>query len=192
MIGDAANIVDLRARFLQARKELQQALAEEARGEVKDYAFATRKGPVTLSQLFGKKRDLFVIHNMGVSCNACTMWADGFNGLYPHISDRASFVVSSPDAPDTHGEFAASRGWKFPMVSTQGTTFAADMGFTNTAGRPMPGVSAFQKLDGKIIRVSASGFNESDEFCPVWRLFDLLPEGAGAWRPKAEYAQVAT
>jgi predicted dithiol-disulfide oxidoreductase (DUF899 family) len=192
MISDAAKIVDLRTRFLEARKELQKALAEEASGEVKDYAFATRKGPVKLSDLFGKKRDLFVIHNMGIGCNACTMWADGFNGLYPHISDRASFVVSSPDAPETQSEFAASRGWRFQMVSTQGNSFAADMGFTNKAGKPMPGVSAFQRQDGqsqdgKIVRVSATGFNELDEFCPVWRLFDLLPEGADAWRPKQAY-----
>jgi predicted dithiol-disulfide oxidoreductase (DUF899 family) len=188
MITDAAKIVDARSRFLQARKELQQALAEEARGEVKDYVFATRRGPVKLSDLFGKKRDLFVIHNMGTGCNACTMWADGFNGLYPHISDRASFVISSPDAPETQGEFAASRGWKFPMVSTQGASFAADMGFTNKAGKPMPGVSAFQRHDGKIVRVSASGFNESDEFCPVWRFFDLLPEGPDGWRAKQTYS----
>ena len=68
-----------------------------------------------------------------------------------------------------------------------GTTFAADMGFANKAGKPMPGVSAFQKHEGMIVRVSASGFNESDEFCPVWRFFDLLPEGPDAWRPKQTY-----
>jgi hypothetical protein len=37
------------------------------------------------------------------------------------------------------------------------------------------------------VRVSASGFNDTDEFCPVWRLFDLLPEGADDWRPKQTY-----
>ncbi len=187
MIGQDERVVALRTKFFEARAELHKALAEEARGEVKDYVFANRKGPVRLSELFGKKRDLFVIHNMGVGCNSCTMWADGFNGFYPHISDRASFVVSSPDAPETQREFAASRGWTFPMVSTQGTPFAADMGFANPAGKPMPGVSAFQKQDGKIVRVSASGFNDSDEFCPVWRLFDLLPEGPDGWRPKQTY-----
>ena len=187
MMQDSARIVSLRTRFMQARAELQEALADSARGDVADYTFGTLSGPVKLSALFGGKRDLFVIHNMGRGCNSCTMWADGFNGLYPHISDRASFVVSSPDMPETQGEFAAARGWKFPMVSTQGTTFAADMGFANKAGKPMPGVSAFQNQDGKIVRVSASGFNESDEFCPVWRFFDLLPEGPDAWRPKQTY-----
>lgn len=183
----SARIVDLRKTFLAARAELKQALAEAFSCEVQDYAFASVNGPATLSSLFGAKRDLFVIHNMGRGCNSCTMWADGFNGLYPHIADRAAFVVSNAETPDQQREFAASRGWKFPMVSTQGTTFAADMGFTNAAGKPMPGVSAFQRQDGKIVRVSASGFNDDDEFCPVWRLFDMLPEGASDWRPKQTY-----
>ena len=187
MTGNSARIVNLRTKFMQARTELQQALAEQARGDVADYTFATQVGPVSLSALFGARRDLFVIHNMGTGCNSCTMWADGFNGLYPHIADRASFVVSSPDTPERQAAFAASRGWKFPLVSTQGTSFAADMGFTNATGRPLPGVSAFQLQGGAIMRVSASGFNETDEFCPVWRLFDLLPEGAGDWRPKPAY-----
>lgn len=187
MMEDSARIVTLRTRFMQARAELQEALADRVRGDVTDYVFATPKGPVALSSLFGGKRDLFVIHNMGTGCNSCTMWADGFNGLYPHIADRAAFVVSSPDTPEVQSAFAAARGWKFPMVSTQGTSFAADMGFTNQAGRPLPGVSAFQKQNGKLVRNSAAGFNETDEFCPVWRLFDLLPEGADDWRPKTSY-----
>jgi predicted dithiol-disulfide oxidoreductase (DUF899 family) len=188
MMQDSARIATLRTRFQQARTELQEALAEKAHGEVSDYTFATLNGPVTLASLFGAKRDLFMIHNMGRGCNSCTMWADGFNGLYPHIADRASFVVSNAEAPEQQAEFAASRGWKFPMVSTRDTSFAADMGFTNAAGTTTPGVSAFQKRDGKIVRVSAAGFNDSDEFCPVWRLFDLLPEGAADWRPKQAYA----
>jgi len=160
MITDNARIATLRTQFLQARTALQEALAEKARGDVQDYQFATLKGPVMLSSLFGRKRDLFVIHNMGQGCNACTMWADGFNGLYPHIANRASFVVSNHETPEQQAEFAASR------------------------------VSAFQMQDGKIVRASASGFNESDEFCPVWRLFDLLPEGPDGWRPQRSYEGV--
>jgi hypothetical protein len=36
-------------------------------------------------------------------------------------------------------------------------------------------------------RAIGVGFNETDEFCPVWRLFDLLPESADGWRPKQTY-----
>lgn len=187
MLRDNARIIALQTKLSDVRAELQQALAEEAQGEVKDYTFATPTGSVKLSALFGRKRDLFVIHNMGAGCASCTMWADGFNGLYPHISDRAAFVVSSPDAPDVQQAFAASRGWVFPMVSAMNTRFAADMGFENADGRAMPGVSAFQKSEGKIVRVSAASFNDGDDYCPVWRLFDLLPEGADGWRARKTY-----
>ncbi len=187
MIRENARIIALQTRLSQARAELQQAMADEFRGEVKDYPFATLKGPVTLSALFGGKRDLLVVHNMGTHCSSCTMWADGFNGLYPHVSDRASFVVSSPNSPAEQAAFAAARGWIFPMVSTQGTRFAADMGFENAKGQAMPGVSAFQQQDGRVVRVSAAGFDTGDEYCSVWRLFDLLPEGVDGWRPKKSY-----
>ncbi len=75
-----------------------------------DYEFAGQYGTVRLSELFGDKSDLFVIHNMGRGCPYCTMWADGFNGVLPHLEDRAAFVVSTPDAPDVQRGFAEARG----------------------------------------------------------------------------------
>ncbi len=89
--------------------------------EAQDYEFATPQGKARLSALFGDKDTLFVIHNMGTTCAHCTMWADGFNGVFEHLRDRAAFVVSSPDTPERQQSFAAGRGWKFPMVSIQGT-----------------------------------------------------------------------
>lgn len=187
MNRQSARIIDLQRKVHAARSELRQALAEEASGEAKAYPFETREGAVTLAALFGSKRDLFVIHNMGTHCASCTMWADGFNGLYPHIADRASFVVASQDPPDVQATFAAARGWRFPMVSAQGTSFFADMGFVTSAGKPMPGVSAFQKQGDRIMRVSAAGFDTGDDYCTVWRLFDLLPEGVDGWRARHAY-----
>lgn len=186
-LREAPHIVELRSRLVEARNELRQALAETARTPVGDYVFQTRNGPVTLKSLFGDKRDLFIVHNMGTGCNSCSMWADGLNGFYPHISDRAALVVASPDVPQVQADFAASRGWRFPMVSTKGTTFSADMGFATPSGSPMPGVSAFQLKGAEVARVSASPFDDYDDFCMAWRFFDLLPEGADGWRPKRTY-----
>jgi predicted dithiol-disulfide oxidoreductase (DUF899 family) len=164
-------------------RALQQSVEPE---EVADYEFAGPDGPIRLSQLFGDKDTLFVIHNMGKSCPHCTMWADGFNGVLPHLEDRAAFVVTSPDDPATQAAFAASRGWKFRMVSHQGTTFAADMGYRSEGGW-MPGVSAFKRQDDKVLRVSDTGFDEGDDFCAVWHLFDLIPEGAAGWQARFSY-----
>ena len=141
---------------------------------------------INLSQLFGQKNDLILVHNMGTSCAYCTMWADGFNGLLPHLKDRSAFVVSSPDEPSTQSEFAISRGWKFQMVSTRGTSFAKDMGFEKD-GMPQPGVSVFSKEGSKITRVGRDDFGPGDKYCPTFPLFDLLNDGLNNWQAKFEY-----
>ena len=181
---------DYRKRIEALRVEMRQAEAAVEPEEVADYALQTSNGPVKLSELFGSKKDLFVIHNMGRSCIYCTMWADGYNGVYDHLADRAAFVISSPDAPDVQKAFAESRGWRFPMVSHMGTTFAADMGFHRN-GRWRPGVSVFRNTGAGIVRLSEAGFEPGDDFCPTWHLFDLLPEGRAGWKPKQYYAKEA-
>ena len=153
---------------------------------VEDYQFATPRGPLRLSELFGRHRDLFVIHNMGSSCPYCTLWADGFNGLYPHLLSRAAFVVASPDSPAVQQRFARGRGWRFPMVSHARTTFATDMGYrTRTGWRP--GISAFQRAGARIVRVSDASMSPGDDFCAVWHMLDLLPQGPAGWQPKLRY-----
>ena len=108
-------------------RELQQSVEPE---EVRDYEFWTTEGEVRLSELFGDKEYLFVIHNMGAGCPNCTLWADGFNGILPHIENRAAFVVVSPDEPAAQQRFRTARGWRFRLVSYLGTGFAHDMGLS--------------------------------------------------------------
>jgi predicted dithiol-disulfide oxidoreductase (DUF899 family) len=182
----AEKLAAYRKEITALRKKMREVQSAVEPEPVQDYEFATVGGPVRLSALFGGKDTLILIHNMGRSCPSCTMWADGFNGVYDHLASRAAFVVSSPDAPETQRQFAQSRNWKFPMVSHQGTTFAADMGYHRDGGF-WPGVSVFRRQGDGIARVSDSAFNENDDFCNVWRLFDLLPEGAAGWRPKYSY-----
>jgi predicted dithiol-disulfide oxidoreductase (DUF899 family) len=169
-------------------RKLQAAIEPEA---VRDYPFATIRGETRLSQLFGSKQDLFVIHNMGSACPYCTLWADGYNGIYDHLASRAAFVVSSPDAPEVQREFAAGRGWRFPMISHRGTSFAEDMGYRSPAGGWLPGVSVFQLNGGSVYRVCDTGFSPGDDFCALWHFLDLLPEGAGEWQPRFSYPRSA-
>jgi predicted dithiol-disulfide oxidoreductase (DUF899 family) len=175
-------IADLRAKM----REVQASVEPE---EVPDYAFATPQGTVRLSELFGAKRDLIVIHNMGRSCAYCTLWADGFNGVYDHLVNRAAFVVSSPDPPDVQQSFAASRGWRFPMVSHADTTFAADMGYRAADGGWRPGLTTFRKDGDRVLRMSDASLSPGDDFCAVWHIFDLLADGRADWRPKFQYSQ---
>src|SRR5437588_4722447 len=118
---------EYRREIADIREKMRKAQAAVEPEEVSDYEFSTGRGKVRLSALFGDKDTLFVIHNMGSGCASCTMWADGFNGVFDHLRDRDGFVVASPDPPEVQQSFAAGRGWKFPMVSHRGTTFADDM-----------------------------------------------------------------
>src|SRR6185437_15201326 len=125
----AAKLAAYHDEIAELRRKMREVQASVDPEPVRDYEFTTIEGSARLSQLFRTNDDLIVIHNMGRSCPHCTLWADGFNGVYQHIADRAAFVVSTPDPPLVQRDFAASRGWRFPMVSHQGTSFAADMGY---------------------------------------------------------------
>ncbi|WP_243298372.1 DUF899 family protein [Bacillus litorisediminis] len=168
------------------RKKVKLAELRKAKAEklVQNYAFLTPDGKtVYLSDLFGDKNELFVIHNMGKACSYCTMWADGFSGVYHHIVRKAAFVLESPDEPKILGDFAAERRWTFPVVSSNGLTFKEDVGFAKE-NQCMPGVSVFRRdEEGTIYQGALAPFGPGDDFCVVWPLFDLLPSGYEDYLP---------
>jgi Bacterial protein of unknown function (DUF899) len=106
----AGRLAEYRSQIAEIREKMRSTQAAIEPEEVEDYEFASPKGAVLLSALFGGKDTLFVIHNMGTSCAHCTMWADGFNGVFEHLRDRAGFVVSSPDTPERQQSFARRPG----------------------------------------------------------------------------------
>jgi predicted dithiol-disulfide oxidoreductase (DUF899 family) len=178
-------LADYRRQIAAIRERMRETLATVEPQEVDNYEFTNVAGAVRLAELFGDHEDLILIHNMGVSCSYCTLWADGYNGIHQHVVSRAGFAVSSPDRPPVQRKFAESRGWKFPMVSHAGSTFAADMGYVSAKGGWMPGVSVFRREGNRILRVSDTGFSPGDDFCSLWHFFDLLPGGVGEWPGKA-------
>lgn len=182
-------IAELQEEILRAKKKIIELKRFLPREEIPDYKFIDHEGAeVGLSDLFGDHQELILIHNMGKGCVYCTLWADGFNGFIDHLRNRSGFVVVSPDDYVTQKEFAKSRGWRFKMVSGEGTSFIKDMGYQTDEGKYMPGVSTFLKNpDGKIVRVANDYFGPGDNYCGIWHLFDLLPNGADGWKPKYRY-----
>lgn len=181
--------LDEAERELHRCRERVLALRRAVRGtSVAPYTFQGPEGAtVRLSELFGDMNDLIVVHNMGKSCPYCTLWADGFNGLVPHLENRAAFVVVSPDAPAVQQEFAQGRGWRFRMLSCHGTSFAADMGYQSPNGKPTPGVSTFQRRGDGIVRIATAPLGPGDDFCALWHLFSMLEDGPKGWQPKFSY-----
>lgn len=166
----------LEEELLQKKKQLAGLKKRLPEKKVRDYELKGLDGePVLLSDLFKDSNELFVVHNMGKSCSYCTMWADGFNGVHPHIEKRAAFVISSPDSPNVMKEVKDRRGWAFSMVSTAGTTFKQDLGFESENGQLHPGVSVFRKdAEENVYYHNQAPFGPGDDFCSVWHFYDLL------------------
>lgn len=180
---------ELEYQLQDIQRKLAELRRQRPREEVRDYRLLDCEGrEASLSSLFGEHNRLILVHNMGRHCTYCTMWADGFVGLLPHINSRAAFVVTSPDGPTEQKAFAKARGWNFPMYSAAGTSLIADLGFDDPDEGLMPGVSVFAKeADGKIYRVGRAEFGPGDNFCAVWHFFELFPEGIDGWEPKLNY-----
>jgi predicted dithiol-disulfide oxidoreductase (DUF899 family) len=131
---------------------------------VADYVFMGQTGdPIRLSELFGERETLVMIHNMGSHCPYCTEWADDLNRIVPALSERMAFVVESPDAPRIQAQQSRARAWTFRMVSSQGTFFKADMGFVDADNRPFGGVSVFKRQAERLIRVQRDAPTPSDD-----------------------------
>lgn len=93
---------------------------ERLDAELEDHVVEAVDGPRRLSTLCGEHDDLLFVGDMGRTCAYCTLRADGFVGLLPHLTRRATFALLTPDAPEAQRAFAASRGWPFVMVSDPG------------------------------------------------------------------------
>jgi predicted dithiol-disulfide oxidoreductase (DUF899 family) len=176
-------ITELYQRLATARRQIPSAL-------IPDYELTDWSGnKVAISELFGDKDELIVVHNMGKGCSYCTLWADGFVGITKHLEDRAAFVLTSPDDPETQRKFARDRGWTFRMLSTKDTTFKHDLGFEPKPKLYQPGVSVIRKLpNGDLQHVSKTNLGPGDPFCAVWHFFDLLPSEKD-WHPKYHYSE---
>jgi predicted dithiol-disulfide oxidoreductase (DUF899 family) len=181
-------------QIFQMQKELVAFRRQRPKEKIKDYDFVGfDDDKVRLSELFGDNAELMVIHNMGIACSHCTLWADGLNGVARHLESRAGFVVISPDPPRVQRALARSRGWTFKMVSAHGTSFFADLGFADESGQPNPGISTLaREPDGSIVRHQRTNFFPQDNFCVVWHMIELLPGAARDWQPvKPKGADIA-
>ena len=180
---------------------------------VPDYVF--REGPMDLSRndpadfrdvrladLFTDGHDTLIIDHLMFAaadpepCVMCSMWADGYSAVTPHVMQRASFaLVAKAEISKLRG-FARQRGWDhIRLLSSHDNTFNRDFGMENDDGTQNPGLSVFTRTpDGAVYHRYTIGaeFDEHnnrgiDPYSPVWNLFDLMPQGRGDWYPNHDY-----
>ena len=198
-----------RERLLVREKEVtraRDALAAQRRRMPwlpveKEYAFDGPKGQASLLDLFEGRRQLMVQHFMLApgweqGCKSCSYMADHTDATLVHLAHRDTAFVAVSRAPLSEIErFRQRMGWKFPWVSSHGTTFNQDFHVSFTAderasgkadynfgskppGEEMPGVSAFYKDDaGEVFHTYSTYGRGVEVMMHTYRLLDLTPKG---------------
>jgi len=98
----------------------------------KEYTFDGAAGRQTLADLFDGRSQLVVYHFMfhpddKAGCPHCSLRADGFGGIWPHLNQRDVTMVVVSSAPYPQLEAYRKRmGWTFTWVSSGGSDFNRD------------------------------------------------------------------
>lgn len=181
-------IVELERKIWELTSELTALRKAGSDTPVPDYTFQTQDGEATLRDLFGGRDKLLAIHNMGQGCRYCTLWADGFNGLLPHLESAMAVVLVSKDPPEVQRKFANARGWRFRLASHGGGDYIGEQGVVK-GGDNDPGAVLYQRDGDTILRRNACVFGPGDLYCALWGLFGLAGLDAADWTPQFNYWQ---
>jgi predicted dithiol-disulfide oxidoreductase (DUF899 family) len=129
-------------------------------------------------------------------CPMCTSWADGYDGIVPHLSQNMNFaVVGSGDIAEFRS-YARGRGWRnLRLLSSGDSGFKNDLGTESDDGAQQPAVSVFARGDDGSVWHSYTGgafFGEEggrgmDLLNPLWHFLDLTPAGRGEFFPSRSY-----
>ena len=104
----------------------------------KEYRFDTDVGTRTLAELFHGRSQLLIYHFMfgpsyAAGCPTCSSIADSINGVLPHLNARDVTMLVVPQAPlETLQAFRQRMDWRFPWVSSAGSEFNTDLGFSSS------------------------------------------------------------
>ena len=186
MDENATKIAELEQRIGGLIDELRTLRKASAGQPVPNYMFATTDGETTLRDLFGPRDKLLVIHNMGQGCRYCTLWADGFNGLLPHLEDALAVALVSKDPPPVQRAFANSRGWRFRTASHGGGAYIQEQGVFGEAEN-YPGAVVYERDGDAIRRKNACVFGPGDLYCAVWPFLGMAGMDGADWTPQFDY-----
>jgi len=205
-----------REEWLTARKKLlakekeythmRDALAAERRAlpwvrVEQSYSFDTPAGKKTLSDLFDGRSQLAVYHFMfgpdwKEGCPSCSMAADGFDGVLPHLIQRdVTFTAISRASLDQLEAFKKRMGWRFPWASSKNNSFNHDFqvsftkdqlasgkiynfGTMQFGAEEAPGFSTFAKdSSGNVYHTYSTYGRGLDELLGVYYLLDRTAKG---------------
>jgi predicted dithiol-disulfide oxidoreductase (DUF899 family) len=138
-----------------------------------DYRFDTDGGERTLEELFDGRSQLLVYHFMfgpsyGAGDAVNSSIADMIDALLPHLHARdVTFVLASQAPIESLLAYRRRMGWSVPWVSTAGTSFNVDLGFSHAeeAGRDIveqmmgsDGLPPIVELNARSAGTDAAGY----------------------------------
>jgi predicted dithiol-disulfide oxidoreductase (DUF899 family) len=104
----------------------------------KEYRFDADDGTRTLAELFNGRSQLLVYHFMfgpsyQAGCPTCSSMADTVDGALPHLHARDVTMMYVSQAPlEKLQGYKARMGWNMPWVSSAGSDFNFDLGYSRT------------------------------------------------------------
>jgi predicted dithiol-disulfide oxidoreductase (DUF899 family) len=188
----------------------------------KEYVFETEEGPKSLAELFDGRSQLLVYHFMfgygyrltdeRQGCTGCSLIADHFDGVIPHLNGRDITLVSASIAPLPELlDYRRQMGWRFPWVSSLGSDFNYDFGvaFTEEQQRngaeynyrhvekaepQKEGMSAFALQDDVVHHTYSTYARGTEALMGTYQFLDLAPWGRNEggltwWRRHDEYGE---
>src|SRR5579859_537859 len=178
------------------RRDLPWELVE------KPYLFSGPDGPLTLGDLFGRRSQLVIYHFMFGSdweegCPHCSFWADQFDGIDVHLSQRDVTLTAVSRAPLARIEaFKKRMGWRFKWVSSADSDFNFDYqaSFTpeqmqrgaaiynysqwDASDSEREGVSVFYKdAHGVVFHTYSTYASGIDMLNAAYHYLDIVPKG---------------
>jgi predicted dithiol-disulfide oxidoreductase (DUF899 family) len=209
-----------REELLAKEKELtrrNEELAQERRElpwvpVEKDYRFETEAGTKSLAELFSGRSQLLIYHFMfgppyEAGCTVCSSIADNINANAAHLAARDVTMLLVSRAPlERLQAYKKRMGWGLDWVSTAGSDFNRDLGFTSTEEElkpfldgeipaivnqmaaasgtdPLgyvtegPGLSAYKLSDGIVYRTYVSTSRGLEPVMGYYTLLDRTPTG---------------
>jgi predicted dithiol-disulfide oxidoreductase (DUF899 family) len=196
----------------QARRELPWVPVE------KDYSFETDKGTKTLPDLFDGRSQLLIYHFMfgpayEAGCPVCSSIADNIDPNVVHLGARDVTMICASRVPlEKLQAYKKRMGWGFDWVSSHGSDFNFDFGFSYTEeqvrsflgdGLPpvlsevaaacgtdpagyvteAPGLSAFALSDGVVHHTYATTARGGEFMMGYYGLLDRAPMGRNEGDP---------
>lgn len=155
--------------------------------EVEDYVFDGPEGPVRLTELFGDQYLLLVQNVMfgpewSEGCPSCTWAVDNLPANMQRLTDEGiAFAMISQAPVEKLEAWRRLRGWNHLWVSSAGTSYHDDWGWTQTDDNgtegQQPGYSYYLLRDGTPYLTYMTTARGTEAILPVAHIMDRTVYG---------------